>query len=153
MSQTNYQAHSYIDAIVDLLGGADVLGSDLVDCDSLVSVTRAGLPKESLVHLLSVIEASAGGDATTVTWLRAELTRECDDHVGLNSNSSEMTLRIATLLVALFGVFKDVDLAISFLLSPHRSLDGEAPVKAIFTSSGVNAVNRLVGQGQHGMPA
>lgn len=58
--------------------------------------------------------------------------------------SSEMTLRVATLLVALIAVFEEPDTAIHFLLTPHDDLDSLRPVEAVFTTTGVAVVSELV---------
>ena len=63
-----------------------------------------------------------------------------------------MTLRVATLLVALIGLFEDLDPAIEFLLDPHAALDGLPPAKAVFTTTGVAAVNKLVMKERLGLP-
>ena len=128
------------------LGLNGVLGLDLHDRDQLLSVTRVGLPKEALEHLLSVLDASASQDIATISWLREKLSyvNVSDSDSKLDAESSEMTLRVATLLVALIGVFQELPPAVEFLLAPHESLDGQPPAKAVFTSAGVNAVNNLV---------
>ena len=153
MNRSNNQTYTHIDAIVDLLGGTDVLGSDLKDRDQLLSVSRAGLPNESLQHLLSVLDDSSGQHTATTTWLRRKLRYNADPDAKLDAISSEMTLRVATLLVALIGVFEALEPSIDFLLAPHKALNGLAPARAVFTSDGVEAVNKLVAQGVLGLPA
>ena len=146
MSQQASQTYTHVDATVDLLGGTRVLGSNLHDRDQLLSVTRAGLPKEALEHLLSVLDVSASQDIATISWLRKNLSNDnvSDSDSKLDAESSEMTLRVATLLVALIGVFQELPPAVEFLLAPNESLDGQPPAKAVFTSAGVNAINNLV---------
>jgi uncharacterized protein (DUF2384 family) len=153
MDQPDSRHYTHIDATVDLLGGTQVLGAGLVDSDQLFAVTRAGLPKESIEHLFSVLDAYSAQDAATVAWLRTKLSSNdlCDEK--LDAVSSEMTLRVAMVLVALIGVFEDLNPAIEFLLKPHESLDGLPPAKAVFTTTGVNAVKKLVTKGPLGPPA
>lgn len=155
MGQPTSQIYTHVDAVVDLLGGTSVLGSDLHDHDQVLSLTRAGLPKEALEHLLSVLDASAGQDIATISWLRKKLSyvNVCDSDSKLDVVSSEMTLRVATVLVALIGVFQDLPPAVEFLLAPHELLDGQPPAKAVFTSAGVTAVNNLVTKELLGLPA
>lgn len=152
INQPNHHSYSYIDATIDFLGGTGVLGTEVANDNQLLLITRAGLPRKSLQHLVSVLEASPARDAATIAWLRSRLTGNDDSDEKLDFRSSEMTLRVATLLVALIGLFEDLDPAIEFLLDPHAALDGLPPAKAVFTTTGVAAVNKLVMKERLGLP-
>jgi putative toxin-antitoxin system antitoxin component (TIGR02293 family) len=146
-------AYSYIDAIVDLLGGTTMLGSDSIDRDQLFSAARDGLPPESLSHLTGTLSSSDRGSSEVANWVEDRLASDSVSQDKLCPETSEMMLRIASLLAALIGLYGDMEKAIEFLLTPHRQLDGNAPVQAIFSASGVQAVNDLVLRGLTGMPA
>jgi hypothetical protein len=82
--------------------------------------------------------------SSTIGWLRIKLSGHHDSDQSLDMRSSEMTLRVATLRVALIALFEEPDTANNFLLTPHDDLDGLRPVVAVFTTTGVAAVIEFV---------
>ncbi len=123
------------------------------DDEHLIEVVNNGLPRQSMQALLSILKGGNDDICEVLAWLQNKLIADSGDHDPLSPILSDYLLRIALLLVALIGVFEDADQAIEFLLAPHKSLDDLAPVQAIVTASGVQAVDELVGRGMHGMPA
>ena len=153
LTETNEQGISYIQATVALLGGADILGENIEDNEHLITVVSDGLPRQSMQALLSKLNGGNDDSRAVFAWLQDKLIEDSGSQDPLSPMLSDYLLRIALLLVALIGVFEDADQAIEFLLAPHKSLDDVAPVQAIVTPSGVQAVNELVGRAMHGMPA
>lgn len=114
-------------------------------------MSSAGLPRESISNLLSVIAASGHGHDAVNNWLQDRLLAETEDQQTLSPILSDIAVRIASLLVALIGVFDEIDAAVQFILMPHRELQDRAPVQAVFTPEGVKAVDEIVRRGQHGI--
>jgi uncharacterized protein (DUF2384 family) len=153
MSFSTESQYSYTQAIADLLGGSDVFGTAPVDRKILLSVSSAGLPKESARTLISALERAGHGSDAMFVWLQERLLVHTADQDLLSPKLSDITIRIAALLVALIGVFDALEPAVEFLLTPRPDLQGLAPVQAVFTPEGVYAVDQVVRQGALGMSA
>lgn len=148
------QCPSYIDAIVQLLGGPTVLGTEISTKSELEDAVHSGLPIESASTLLSILDgADRDKNCEVTSWLSEQFIPDDIDRVGLSSRSSNKALRVASLLVALLGIFGDIETAIHYLLSPHPALGGQVPVQAVFSNSGVKEVEALILSGLHGLPA
>jgi hypothetical protein len=143
---------SYSGAIADLLGGEEVFGPEPADRARLLSVSEDGLPSESVTFMLSFLDSHAGEYGDAVIWLRGRLDEGFTTTGVLEPSLSNICLRIAALLVALVGKFDDVDKAVGFMLMPHESLHGEAPVQTVFDPEGVKAVDHLVKSALYAMP-
>lgn len=145
---------SYIEAIAQLLGGSAILGTEITTREALLSSVHAGLPRESATALLSTLEdACKGNNCEVADWLRESLIPDERNQLVLSPKASDRTLRIASLLVALLGIFGSIEFAVHFLLAPHPRLGDKAPAQAVFSNSGVKEVEALILRGLHGLPA
>ena len=126
--------------VVDLLGGAQVLGESLQSNLDLVRATREGLPAEAAVRLAQLI---SGIDVAA--------TRPADPTGRLTSEQSDVVVRTATVLARAIDVLGDKKKAVHWLTTPNRALGGEIPITLLDTSAGAHEAEALLERIEYGV--
>ena len=126
--------------VVDLLGGAQVLGESLQSNLDLVRATREGLPAEAAVRLAQLI---SGIDVAAAS--------PADPTGRLTPEQSDVVFRTATVLARAIDVLGDKKKAVHWLTTPNRALGGEIPITLLDTSAGAHEAEALLERIEYGV--
>ena len=130
--------------VIDLLGGAEVLGEYLRSNLDLVRATREGLPAETAVRLADLISDSPAG-IDMIAGCAANLPGR------LTPEQSDIVVRTATVLARAIDVLGDKKKAVHWLTTSNRALGGEIPITLLDTSAGVHEIETLLGRIEYGV--
>jgi len=136
-------------AVIELLGGARVVGSSTRTLSDLDAAIRAGLPRTALDR---VVEAAA--PASERVWLRNRLVPRAtyQRRGALSALHGAAVERIARVTALANWVWQDESLAKRFLWNRHPELEGRRPIEVAFTELGAREVEEVLMRGLHGLP-
>ena len=138
-------------AIIDLVGGPDVVGAEAGERLQLVRMVRAGLPVKA-VHAL--IESGRMSRAETDRVVLPRRTLAHRERIGnLTADQSDRLFRVVRVMAGAEEVFGDRDKAHAWLRRPTAVLAGECPLDLLDTEEGAREVETLLGRIAHGIAA
>ena len=113
----------------------------------------SGLPLRSIEHVRNIV-APGSRDFSTLVIKKQTLIRRRKKHESLSRAESERLARIARAWSMAKDVYKDQELARTFLSRPHQLLDGRIPLDvATETEYGADAVVEILGRLKYGSAA
>lgn len=113
----------------------------------------SGLPLRSIEHVHQVV-APRSREFSTLVIPKQTLIRRRKKREPLSRNESERLARIARVWAMAKDVYKDEELARTFLSRPHQMLEGRVPLEvAIETEYGAGAVVEILGRLKYGSAA
>lgn len=133
---------------VSALGGAEVLGKQVVSGAAFVHSVEEGLPRTSLTELkrfsgLSDTDLAAVIPRRTLTNMKAARR--------LSPEQSDRIARTAGIAAHAQRVFGDVDTARIWLLTANPALGGQSPLRLLRTGSGAQLVEGVLIRIEYGV--
>ncbi|MEK6775878.1 MAG: antitoxin Xre/MbcA/ParS toxin-binding domain-containing protein [bacterium] len=137
-------------AVMDILGGAKVLGKKILNRLDMVELGSAGIPKKALLNLAKYLGISTGRMTELLPISERTLQRYAPgEH--FDRVVSEQILRIAEVAARGTAVFGDKVKFIKWLESENKALGGKTPVSLLVSSFGVEMVLDELGRIEHGV--
>ena len=140
-----------LEAITELLGGAQTIQCEPTSEMDFISLVRKGLPVQSAV---SAAKSLTLGEHKTFAWLRsskARAARSGSRENRLRAGESERLLRLVRVAAAATNVLGSRDKAVRWLQKSNRELGGEVPVDLLDTDVGFQAVMDVLQRVEHGV--
>ena len=138
-------------SVLDIVGGAAVVGSDVAAGVDLVRLVRRGLPVGAVQFVLD------SGSLTPAELDRIVLPRKTLANrrkLGtLTPEQSDRLVRVARVLAAAEETFGNREKAGAWLRRPTTALAGEIPLELLDTDEGAREVETLLGRIAHGIAA
>ncbi len=141
-------------AVAKKLGGRKVLLREVRSELDLAAAVRAGLPSESLDHVLEEVRSWAGSQAMVFEIVGRQRTLERKaggKNALLKPAESDRLARLARLIVRAEEAIGDDDKAHRWLLKENRALDNQVPLQLLDSDAGSLAVERVLGRIEHGV--
>lgn len=132
------------------LGGIKAIGSPETELD-FVPIIRKGFPVSAFIALRDRAQLSEETICDALGIARRTAARRKERAGRLNSDESELLLRLARVLAAATDVLGDKEKARSWLLAENRALDGSTPLELLDTGIGFQEVMELLGRIEHGI--
>jgi putative toxin-antitoxin system antitoxin component (TIGR02293 family) len=137
--------------VLDIVGGAAVVGSNMAVGVDLVRLVRRGLPVGAVQYVLD------SGALTPAELDRIVLPRKTLANrrkLGtLTPEQSDRLVRVARVLAAAEETFGNREKAGRWLRRPTTVLAGESPLELLDTDEGAREVETLLGRIAHGIAA
>jgi len=140
--------------VVEVLGGAKVLGVKVRTFDDLKVRIREGLPYGAVIALARAIDdngvrqeelSAALGLPTTRTLRRRKKPNR------LEPGESDRLVRTARIVAWAIDVFGSREKAAAWLDRPNRALGGEKPLSLLDTEIGAGQIEDVLGRMEHGV--
>jgi len=140
-----------IDKIVQLLGGARVLGTAVRTPLELRALLRRGLPTAALASLAAHLTPHATRVAAFVFKSREPTSSPSLANGLLSTEESDCVYRIANALAHAIDTLGGIAAARTWLTTPHAVFDGEAPLDLLNTDTGCEIVETALAWIDHGI--
>ncbi|WP_225890074.1 antitoxin Xre/MbcA/ParS toxin-binding domain-containing protein [Indioceanicola profundi] len=137
--------------IAKVLGGREVLGTEVRSLRDLELAVIGGLPKETLRHVARAVYRDAQHQRGLILSIVPEATYK-RRRLKLNQAESERTERLARIVAKAKAVWNDGDDAAEFLTAPHPLLEGRSPIEAARSEVGAKRVEHVLGAIEYGLP-
>lgn len=140
--------------VLDLLGGAAVLGAAAMSPLEAHDMLVKGLPGRALSHLLDrlvVLQKNASLEKAIGMSLRTFQRRKEAPLKPLSQEQSARTWKFAEVLARATEVFGSQEEAEQWLQRPAMGLDNRRPIDLLATPAGVELVERFLGQIEYGV--
>lgn len=126
---------------VEALGGAAVLGKDVISGVAFARKVEQGLPRSTIARLKRFTHLSDSDLAEVIP--RRTLT-SIRGVKKLSTEQSDRVARTAGIAALAQRVFGDAELAREWLLSPNPALNQEIPLRLLRTGSGAKVVEDIL---------
>jgi putative toxin-antitoxin system antitoxin component (TIGR02293 family) len=142
-----------IEAVATILGGEEVLKTEVRDLADLERVVARGLPVESLRRVARyTVGSGASGMRRLADRLVPAATRKRRAGSALTPEESARVERLARLMALAEHVWEDHEKAQAFMARPHALLEDRAPLDLAATELGARRVERLLMKLEYGLP-
>lgn len=123
--------------------------AQLLDADA---TTRAGLPTVSAVELMHDWDINVSRASEILGLSRRQFGRlRKDQGSTLGPVESDRMMRVQKVLEQALAVFDSRAVAIEWLGSPIRALNGRSPLSLLDTDAGIESVRTVLGRIEHGV--
>jgi len=148
-----HEGHCMIrpESIVDVMGGAAILGRRIRSIGDLERTVSRGLPKRALRLAAERVTSSAGDARRVMFRIVPEATFKRRDR--LSAAESERTERLARVIAAAEYAWNDRGDARAWLTKAHPELGGRTPLELAMTELGARRVEDLLDRFFYGIPA
>jgi putative toxin-antitoxin system antitoxin component (TIGR02293 family) len=139
-----------VEGVLDVLGGAKVLGRGVRSPQELVDQVRNGLPFAAL----SVVMEEYGITRDVVCGVLQLSSRNFlrrKDQKRLSPVESDRLYRLARVLAHANRVFEDPDESAEWIQTPNAALGKQQPLTLLDTDIGVQQVDQVLGRIEHGI--
>lgn len=130
------------------LGGADVLGSEVVSGSAFVHQIEQGLPRAAVAQLKRY---SLLSDADLSEVIPRRTLTDLKHARRLSPEQSDRVARMAGITALAQRVFGDAEDARQWLLAPNAALGHQAPLRMLRTGSGAQLVESVLVRIEHGV--
>jgi putative toxin-antitoxin system antitoxin component (TIGR02293 family) len=138
-------------AIIEVLGGRRTL-KRTVECDfELISLTREGLPVQTLTRVAQELNVERKDLARIVGISERTLSRRLGTGERLTAEESDRTVRLARVVAHARKTFGTIEKAALWLQTPNRVLEGQKPLTMLDTDSGSREVDTILGRIEYGL--
>ncbi len=127
--------------IEKLLGGSGVIGHSLKSEMDLFEISRAGLPKKSLLHLVSNLNVSLRAMSQLLNITERTIQRKGDLEL-MDVATTEQILQIAELYSRGSEVFGSAENFQDWMNADNLSLGGKRPIEMISSRYGAHMVSQ-----------
>ncbi|MDP3940033.1 MAG: DUF2384 domain-containing protein [Deltaproteobacteria bacterium] len=140
--------------VVDLLGGAKVLGAKVRTLEDLKARIREGLPYKAVAAVAKAIEGNGIkeeelSEALGLPTLRTLRRRKKRNK--LEPGESDRLVRMARIVAKAIEVLGSNEKAGTWLDRPNRALGGKKPLALLDTDIGVEQVGDVLGRMEYGV--
>lgn len=137
-------------AIETLLGGSKVIGHSIRSEIDLYEISRIGLPKKALLHLVSNLNLSIRAMATLLNITERTIQRKSDLEL-LDIATSEQILQIAEVFSRGSDVFGSLTNFQDWMQAENVSLGGKRPIELLPSRYGIQMVLDVIGRIEQGV--
>ena len=136
-------------SIARMLGGHRVLRETVTSELQLAALVRAGLPAQSLDHVMDELSPAVAAQAEIyrVVGSVRTLQRKRTEHKPL----SDRLARLARVVVRAEEALGNTHAAHRWLAKPNRALGGAVPLHLLDSDAGTLAVSQVLGSIEHGV--
>ena len=138
-------------AIAEALGGRTVLKRQINTASQLMQLTRDGLPATALDTLAEDLSLPRSVVAQTLGISQRTLSRRAVNAARLTAEESDRAVRMARVFAIARETLGGKDRAAHWLQTPNRALEGDTPFARLDTSTGVHAVEEVLGRIAYGV--
>ena len=139
-----------VEGVVDVLGGAKVLGRSVRSPEDLVDKVRNGLPFAALSAVMEEYEISRDVVCDVLQLSSRNFLRR-KQQKRLSADESDRLYRLARVLAHANRVFEDPDESAEWIQTPNAALGKQQPLTLLDTDIGVQQVDRVLGRIEHGI--
>ena len=140
---------SQLHAVIEELGGKNILGPSMATEDDLRKAIREGFPPAVVEELMRASGLTLKELANALDLSHHSLQRRRRSG-RLARYESDRLYRLARIIALANEFIGDHQKAMRWLKRPNRSLDGIAPVEALDTELGARQVENVLGRIAHG---
>lgn len=139
-----------VEGVLDVLGGAKVLGRGVRSPEELVEKVRNGLPFAALSAVME--EYGIARDVVCdVLQLSSRNFLRRKEQKRLSADESDRLYRLARVLAHANRVFEDPDESAEWIQTPNAALGKQQPLTLLDTDIGVQQVDQVLGRIEHGI--
>ncbi|HEY3935006.1 MAG TPA: antitoxin Xre/MbcA/ParS toxin-binding domain-containing protein [Gemmatimonadales bacterium] len=140
-------------SIAAFLGGRRVLRETVTTDLQLAELVRAGLPAQSLDHVLDELSPAVApqADIYRVVGNIRTLQRKRTAHTRLSPDESDRLARLARIVVRAGDALGSAPVAYHWLAKANRALGGSTPLSLLDSDAGTLAVEQVLGRIEHGV--
>jgi putative toxin-antitoxin system antitoxin component (TIGR02293 family) len=148
------QPQETLHAVVSLLGGLGVLNFKRpISSDfDLLELTRAGLPKKALVHLIKSV-AFTFQELAAIMHISERTLQRFDENTLIDAAYSEKAIELARLYVRGEQVFGSLERFKLWMKTPSYVFKNQTPASFLDTSLGFDLISKELGRIEHGLYA
>jgi putative toxin-antitoxin system antitoxin component (TIGR02293 family) len=139
-----------VDGVVDILGGAKVLGRGVRSLEHLVDKVRNGLPFGALSTVMEEYGISRDVICGVLQLSSRNFLRR-KEQKRLSADESDRLYRLARVLAHANRVFEDPDESAEWVQTPNAALGKQQPLTLLDTDIGVQQVDQVLGRIEHGI--
>ncbi len=139
-----------IEGVVDVLGGAKVLGRSVRSSEDLANQVRKGLPFAALSAVMGEYGISRDVVCEVLQLSSRNFLRR-KDQKRLSPVESDRLYRLARVLAHANRVFEDSDESAEWIQTPNTALGKQQPLSLLDTDIGVQQVDQVLGRIEHGI--
>lgn len=139
-----------VEAVVDVLGGAKVLGRGVRTPEDLANQVRKGLPFAALSAVMEEYGISRDVVCDVLQLSSRNFLRR-KDQKRLSPVESDRLYRLARVLAHANRVFEDPDESAEWIQTPNAALGKQQPLTLLDTDIGVQQVDQVLGRIEHGI--
>ena len=139
-----------IEGVVDVLGGAKVLGRSVRSSEDLANQVRKGLPFAALSAVMGEYGISRDVVCEVLQLSSRNFLRR-KDQKRLSPVESDRLYRLARVLAHANRVFEDPDESAEWIQTPNTALGKQQPLSLLDTDIGVQQVDQVLGRIEHGI--
>ena len=133
-----------------LLGGTAVIGHTLKTEMDMYEISRIGLPKKALLHLISNLNVSIRSMSPLINMTERTIQRKKDNDL-LNISTTEQILQIAKVYSIGNNVFGSAKNFQTWMNAKNTSLGEKKPIELIPSRYGAQMVLDVIGRIEHGI--
>lgn len=142
------------DPVIALLGGMTVLGPDVTTDLAFAAQVERGLPGAALEAFRNRLASADISGSTAVDTLIASVGALDVAHATasqLSPAASDCLERLARLVIRAEEVLDSQEVALQWLTTPNRALDGLLPARLMSTDAGAVLGDQILGRVAHGV--
>jgi len=139
-----------VEGVLDVLGGAKVLGRGVRSPEELVDKVRNGLPFAALSAVMEEYGISRNVVCDVLQLSRRNFLRR-KEQKRLSADESDRLYRLARVLAHANRVFEDPDESAEWIQTPNVALGKQQPLTLLDTDIGVQQVDQILGRIEHGI--
>jgi putative toxin-antitoxin system antitoxin component (TIGR02293 family) len=139
-----------VEGIMDVLGGAKVLGRGVRSPGDLADQVRKGLPFAALSAVMEECGISSNVVCEVLQLSSRNFLRRRDQK-RLSPVESDRLYRLARVLAHANRVFEDPDESAEWIQTPNTALGKQQPLTLLDTDIGVQQVDQVLGRIEHGI--
>jgi len=139
-----------VEGVVDVLGGAKVLGRNVRSPEGLVDRVRKGLPFAALSAVMEEYEISRDVLCDILQLSSRNFLRR-KEQKRLALDESDRLYRLARVLAHANRVFENPEESAEWIQTPNTALGEQQPLTLLDTDIGVQQVDQVLGRIEHGI--
>ncbi len=139
-----------VEGVVNVLGGARVVGRSVRSPEDLTERLRKGLPFAALTAVMEQYGISRDA-LCTILHLSARNFLRRKEQRRLSPDESDRLYRLARVIAHANRVFEDPEESADWIQSPNTALGKQQPLTLLDTDIGVQQVDQVLGRIEHGI--
>lgn len=139
-----------VEGVVNVLGGARVVGRSVRSPEDLTERLRKGLPFAALSAVMEQYGISRDA-LCTILHLSARNFLRRKEQRRLSPDESDRLYRLARVIAHANRVFEDREESADWIQSPNTALGKQQPLTLLDTDIGVQQVDQVLGRIEHGI--
>jgi putative toxin-antitoxin system antitoxin component (TIGR02293 family) len=142
----------YGSAIEELLGGTEIIGHEIRNEMDLYEISKKGLPKKALVHLIHNLGFTVKFMASLINITERTIQRKNDIEL-LDKVTSEQVLQIADIYSKGTHIFESSENFSTWITIENKALNNKKPIELLSSRYGAQMVLDELGKIEYGIIA